>query len=267
MKSAKSSGTLLCVLHIYYIMYIVLDPFTWGKKKIRSCRNKIKSDPAGIKKSRKNKSFGISVISFQNPLLKRNHWNPDGRCHTVCVVYSLQKKILTEELEMKLIFFFVGNPATRRDRIDPSFFFTVCLSPFVSTFSSRKTLWVERRRISADSAHLLNNPSEIQSCRSFYTASNTEFVWKLKNECLFVCLLCWFLSADGWKRRRKLAAGCSQLRWPVGSCWGTSQRQPKAFTNAKSQRRLLTSTRITRRLISPSLVSRLFKFQIFLFSR
>ncbi len=143
---------------------------------------------------------------------------------TPCVSYIRYNK-KTLPLEMKLIFFFVGNPATRRDRIDPSFF-PVCLSPFVSTFSSRKTLWVEWRRISADSAHLLNNPSEIQSCRSFFfypmhlIIPNSSGNWRMF-VCLFVVLIfvCWWMKAQ------------------------------------------------EETLISPSSVSRLFKFQIFLFSR
>lgn len=113
---------------------------------------------------------------------------------------------------MKLIFFFVGNPATRRDRIDPSFF-PVCLSPFVSTFSSRKTLWVEWRRISADSAHLLNNPSEIQSCRSFFfypmhlIIPNSSGNWRMF-VCLFVVLIfvCWWMKAQEETRSRLFAA-------------------------------------------------------------
>ena len=57
------------------------------------------------------------------------------------------------------------------------------------------------------------------------------------------------------KNRKKLAAGCSQLRWPEEFYCATSRQRLKAFTSAKSQQKLLISTQTTKRLIFLSSVS------------
>ena len=72
---------------------------------------------------------------------------------------------------------------------------------------------------------------------------------------VFINILILILKQNKKQNRKKLAAGCSQLRWPEEFYCATSRQRLKAFTSAKSQQKLLISTQTTKRLIFLSSVS------------